>query len=227
MPWLSLLRTGSLRLVWFRAAQMLVNAMDNPNDPMSQTLPDPAPRSRPAIPSADIDRIYADLRRHAQNLLAAERPEHTLQATALVHEAMVKLLGEFGEKPLALPPDDALSERRRVLFSMLSLRMRQVLVEHARHRNAGKRPGRWTRSPLHEAMQKVDQEGVDLGELDRALAALEQVDRDAAVVFQHRWFGGLSMEHIANIVEIEPAEAQRRWTRARKVMRKIMEGGKP
>ncbi|MFO0873810.1 MAG: ECF-type sigma factor [Phycisphaerales bacterium] len=176
------------------------------------------------IPPADLERIYADLRRHAQTLLVAERPAHTLQATALVHEAMVKLLGEFGDRPLELPPESALADRRKVLFSMISLRMRQVLVEHARHRNALKGPGQWTRSPLHEAMAKIEHEGVDLIALDRALAELQRVDADAAAVFQHRWFGGLSMEHVASILEITPDEAQRRWTRARKVMRGIMRG---
>lgn len=183
--------------------------------------PSPPP-DRPGLATADLDRLYADLRRHAQTLLASERPDHTLQATALVHEAMVKMLGEFGDRPLPLPPAERLAERRRMLFAMLSLRMRQVLVEHARHRDALKRSGRLTRSPLHEAMAVVDQQGIDVPALDMALAKLQGVDPDAAQVFEHRWFGGLAMEHIATILEIPAREAQRRWTRARMAMREIM-----
>lgn len=216
------MRSAASRVIGSRT--MSTSAM---HAPAPHVPPDESRTPRSAIPPADLDRVYADLRRHAQNLLAAERPAHTLEATALVHEAMVKLLGEFGERPVPLPPEENLAERRKTLFAMLSLRMRHVLVEHARHRNALKGPGQWTRSPLGEAMAKIDQEGVDLLALDRALVELQRVDPDAAAVFQHRWFGGLSMEHIANILEIPADEAQRRWTRARKVMRGIMEGNRP
>lgn len=209
-------------IVFRCAVKVSTNAMP---DPVPHIPPDEPSIPRSAIPAADLERIYADLRRHAQNLLAEERPAHTLQATALVHEALGKLLAEFGERVIPLPPESALAERRKVLFAMISRRMRQVLVEHARHRNALKGPGQWTRSPLHEAMARIDAEGVDLLDLDRALAELQRVDADAAAVFQHRWFGGLSMEHVAIILEISADEAQRRWTRARKFMRAIMRGG--
>lgn len=186
--------------------------------------PTPRPEdSNEVLPAADLDRIYADLRRHAQTLLAQERTGHTLQATALVNEAVVKLLSEFESKsPVSLPPPSAPEERRRALFAMLSLRMRQVLVEHARHRNARKRSGQWTRSPLHMAMAAVEREGIDLVDLDRALDELQSLDADAAQVFQHRWFGGLSMEHIAAILGVTADEAQARWTRARRALRTIM-----
>ncbi|MFO0827171.1 MAG: ECF-type sigma factor [Phycisphaerales bacterium] len=175
-----------------------------------------------ALSENDLDRIYAELRRHAQSLLSDERTAHTLQATALVNEAMVKLLTEFCDKPIALPPETAPSDRRKALFAMISLRMRQVLVEHARHRNAQKRSGQWTRSPLHHAMAAVEREGVDLVALDQALGELQAADADAATVFQHRWFGGLSMEHIATVLDITRGEAQQRWNRARRALQIIM-----
>ncbi len=187
--------------------------------PMPSDRPNPR---RQAITDEDLGRIYSELRHHARNLLREERPAHTLQATALVHEALGKLLSESGEEPVPLPPESRVAERRRVLFAMISRRMRQVLVEHARHRSALKGPGTWKRSPLHEAMARIDEEGIDLLRLDLALAELQRVDSNAAAVFQHRWFGGASMAHVANILEITPDEAQKRWTRARKLMREIM-----
>ena len=175
-----------------------------------------------AIPSADLARVYADLRRLAKSLLIDERPAHTLEPTALVHEALGKLMAEFDDKLLELPAEGDLAARRKVLFAMISTRMRQVLVEHARHRNALKGPGGWTRSPLHEAIAAIDRTGVDLLAVDCALAELQRLDSDAAIVFQHHWFGGLSMVQVGRVLEISPEEAQRRWTHARRSMQRLL-----
>jgi len=195
--------------------------------PVRTTQPARTPHALQAIPDGDLERIYSDLRRHAHTLLVGERRGHTLEATALVHEALGKLLTELGGAPPALPPASETAERRRMLFSMISLRMRQVLVEHARHRNALKGPGRWTRSPLNDAIATVERQGLDLVELDRALAELHEIDEEAAITFQHRWFGGLSMEQIATVLEISTTEAQLRWNRARKFMKVILRSEQP
>lgn len=170
----------------------------------------------------DLERAYTDLRRHAQSLLDHERTAHTLQATALVNEAVVKLLTEFEGKPIALPGEGMPAERRRALFSMISLRMRQVLVEYARQRKAAKRSGGWTRCPLNDALEAAERQRVDVVALDDALATLQRDDPQAATVFQHRWFGGLSMQHAAEVLELPVGEVQVRWNRARRGLQAIL-----
>lgn len=171
---------------------------------------------------ADLERSYADLRRYAQSLLDGERTSHTLQATALVNEAVVKLLTEFEGRSLALPDESHPKERRRALFAMISLRMRQVLVEYARQRNAAKRSGGWTRSPLHDALEAAGRQRVDVIALDEALATLQRSDPQAAAVFQHRWFCGLSMRHVAEVLELPAADVQIVWNRARRALQSIL-----
>jgi RNA polymerase sigma factor (TIGR02999 family) len=216
---------SGLRLWFMEAAERIAGTpvMTTPHRSVQSNQSAQSRSEGTAIPEADLTRIYGDLRRHAQNLMADERPAHTLEATALVHEALGKLLTELGGQQIELPSESDVSGRRRVLFAMISMRMRHVLIEHARHRNAQKGPGNWTRVPLHEAMEKIEREGVDLPALDRALQELDRSDAAAAIVFQHRWFAGLSMEQIGRVLDISRDDAQERWTRARQLMREIME----
>lgn len=178
---------------------------------------------RGTVSENDLARIYADLRRYAQTLLIDERLGHTLQATALVHEGLGKLLAEQGEPLAGLPPEDDLGARRRALFGMISRRMRQVLVEHARHRDALKGPGRRARSPLHEAMASIDRRGIDLLALEESLGKLQAVDSEAALVFEHHWFGGLSLDQVSRVLEVTPMEAHRRWTSARRILQGLVD----
>lgn len=180
-----------------------------------------------ALDQDQLATLYTDLRKHAQTLLLSERGGHTLQPTALVNEAICKLMGERAETPAPVPrtePADGVHERRR-LFGALSHRMRQVLVEHARRRNSSKREGRLRRTPLDEAWTRAASDGVDLERLDLALGELERSHPESAEVFQLRWCGGLSMEHLAQVLQVSSQEAQQRWTRARRLMAGILRPG--
>jgi len=165
-----------------------------------------------SIDGEELAQIYEQLRAHARRLLADERRGHTLQATALVNEALCKLLSESGAPPSSSSTRSSLPE----IFGALALRMRQVLVEHARRRNALKGGGRWTRTRLHDAAEKVERDGIDLPELDRVLARFEREDPEAAAAFQLRWFAGMSIEQLAIALGVTEQVAQTRWQRARR-----------
>lgn len=169
----------------------------------------------------ELAQIYDKLRAHARRLLADERRGHTLEATALVNEALCKLLAESGAPAPSPAPRSSLSE----LFGAIALRMRQVLVEHARRRNALKGPGRWTRSRLSDAAEIIERDGIDLPELDRVLARFERDDPEAAAAFQLRWFAGMSIEQLAVALGVTEQVAQTRWTRARRRMMALL--GRP
>ena len=150
--------------------------------------------------------VYAELRALAASHLRGERSDHTLSPTALVHEAYLRLAGDA-----SLAPQD-----RRQFFAIAARRMRQVLVDHARHRNAIKRGG-----PEREAITLSDsladgaQEGVDALALDQALTSLQDMDPRKAQVVELRYFAGLEMGDIAEILAISRATAQRDWDVAR------------
>lgn len=134
--------------------------------------------------------VYEELRRLAQGSLRAERREHTLQPTALVHEAYLRLVDH-----------EASHWRDRLqFFAVAAQLMRQVLVDHARGRKAQKRGGGILKVPFEEAEARQPERATDLLELDEALRALEQVDARKSRIIELRFFGGLSLEETAQVI---------------------------
>lgn len=152
-----------------------------------------------------LQRVYAELRRLADRLLAGERAGHTLSPTALVHEAWLRLAGGAA----------ASIEDRRQFFAIAAHRMRQVLVDHARRRDAGKRGGGGERVTLSTAAGDSEAAGVDALALEFALQRLEAADPRKARVVELRYFAGLDMSEIAELLGVSRATVHRDWEVAR------------
>ena len=148
--------------------------------------------------------IYRDLRRQAHRYLRGERPGHTLQTTALVHEAFLRL-HEQGP---------AHYENRAHFFAIAAQLMRQILVDHARAKKAAKRNG-GVRVTLEDVSGLTKSRDVDLIELDQALNSLAKLDSQQSLVVELRFFGGLSIEETAEVLDTSPATVKRHWTSAR------------
>jgi RNA polymerase sigma factor (TIGR02999 family) len=140
--------------------------------------------------------VYDELRRVARARLRAERPGHTLQATALVHEAYLRLTGEGGVSP----------HTRAQLFAMAARLMREILVDHARKKKARKRGGGDTVITLHESALAPTSSPVDVLALDEALS-------DLAV--ELKFFAGLTIDETAEALKVSTATVERDWTVAK------------
>jgi RNA polymerase sigma factor (TIGR02999 family) len=152
--------------------------------------------------------VYDELRRLAAGYLRRERPGQTLQPTALVNEAFVRLSQERG-KPF---------QNRTHFLAIAALSMRQILVQRARARHAEKRGGGAERITLDESIARAPQPseaGVDVLALDEALTRLAALDPQQANIVELRYFGGLTIEEAAEALEISPATVKRQWTLAR------------
>ena len=150
--------------------------------------------------------VYEELRRLAASYIRRERPGQTIQATALVHEAYVRLIGE---KPQQF-------QNRNHFLAIAALSMRQILVQRARARNAAKRGGDPERITLDEHLLAAPAGSeVDLVALDAALEKLAALDARQAKVVELRYFGGLSVEEAADVLDVSPATVKRDWTLAR------------
>lgn len=153
--------------------------------------------------------VYDELRRLAASYIKRERPGQTLQATALVHEAYVRLIGEKSQN----------FQNRNHFLAIAALSMRQILVQRARARKAAKRGGDPERITLDEqllpAPAGASSQEIDLVALDEALERLAALDPRQAKVVELRYFGGLSVEEAADVLDISPATIKRDWTLAR------------
>jgi len=148
--------------------------------------------------------VYQELRRLAHRYLQKERRAHTLQSTALVHEAYLRLVKQ----------DEKIFQNRAHLFAICAQLMRQILVEYARSRHAAKREGGY-RLALDDRIELTKDRTVDLVSLDDALKGLAQLDAQQSRIVELRFFGGLSIEETAHVLKISPATVKRHWTTAR------------
>jgi RNA polymerase sigma factor (TIGR02999 family) len=153
--------------------------------------------------------VYDDLRRLAAWQLQTERPEHTLQPTALVHEAYLKLAGQN-------PVD---WRNKSHFFALAAQVMRHILVDHARARQRDKRGGGQAGVSLDEALDLSHPNEPGLVELDEALNALARQDARKSRIVELRYFGGLSIEETAGLLGISPATVRREWTLAKAWLR--------
>jgi len=187
--------------------------------------PDREPRA--GRPGADLARhealaelvpaVYAELRRVAAAYLRRERPGQTLQATALVHEVYLRLLGERH-----------VSWQNRAHFCAIAAQsMREILVEHARRRRAAKRGGAWQRTTLTDAVAGATGPAVDVEALDEALRRLAAFDPVRARIVELRYFGGLTIEETARALGRSPATIKRGWALASAWLRRELAGSDP
>jgi RNA polymerase sigma factor (TIGR02999 family) len=161
--------------------------------------------------------VYAELRRIAAGQLRGERPDHTLQPTALVHEAYVRLLGR----------GNIAWENRAHFFSTAAGTMRRILIDHARARRADKREGKLKRVDLdQEPAAFDDQDAERLLVVDEALNKLAQWDERQARVVELRFFGGLTVEEAAEVLGVSPKTVKRDWAMARAWLQTQLEGGR-
>ena len=159
--------------------------------------------------------VYDELRRVARGYLRRERPGQTLQPTALVHDAWLRLMG-----PGEWSPRD-----RAHFIGIAAHTMRRILVERARARRALKRGGDAQRVTLHDDAMAVTATPLDVETLDAALTRLAMSHPDLAELVELRFFGGLSIEATAEALDVSPATVKRRWTLARAWLARELESG--
>lgn len=148
--------------------------------------------------------VYDELRRLAAAYMRRERPGQTLQATALVHEAYLRLA------QTGTPWND-----RRHFVGIAARSMRQILIERARARGAQKRWGGMNRVSITDSLALAADPETMLPALDEALTKLEQIDPEQARIVELRYFAGMSVEEAADAMEMSPATLKRRWALAR------------
>lgn len=162
-----------------------------------------------AAQGALVEAVYAELRAIAARYMRRERGQHTLQATALVNEAYLKLVNM----------KTAHWNDRAHFFAVAARVMRQILVDHARQRLAGKRGGGMLVMPLNEAIAFSPGEPARMLEVDEALTRLSAEDEQVGKVVELRFFGGLSVEETAHVMKLPKRTVEREWTFGRAWLR--------
>jgi RNA polymerase sigma factor (TIGR02999 family) len=165
-----------------------------------------------AVDEALMPAVYNELRRLAHSYLRGERPGHTLQATALVHEAYMRLTAQ----------QRAAWDDRSKFIGLAAHLMRQILVEYARARRRDKRGGKdHKRVPLDDSIAVIDPAYSDRWDaLDRALDRLATISPRQAQIVELRYFGGLTVEEAASLLELSEKTIKRDWTAARAWLRR-------
>jgi RNA polymerase sigma factor (TIGR02999 family) len=163
--------------------------------------------------SALMPLVYEELRRIAAGYIRHERPGQTLQATALVNEAFVRLASER-PRPFV---------DRQHFLAIAALSMRQILVQRARARKAAKRGGAPQRVTLDEHLMSAAPPDIDVLALDEALTRLTALDPEQARIVELRYFGGLTVEETADIVGVSPATVKRQWAMARAWLKRAVD----
>jgi len=156
--------------------------------------------------------VYSELKKLARVYLSRERREHTLQATALVNEAYLRLVNQR----------DVEWQGRAHFFGIAAQVMRRILVDHARSRGAAKRGG--DKLPLEEGAAAVPPPDVELLALDEALTRLEALDPQQSRVVEYRFFGGLGIEETAKLLNVSPATVKREWAMAKAWLHREIRG---
>jgi RNA polymerase sigma factor (TIGR02999 family) len=146
--------------------------------------------------------LYDDLKRRAVAYLGRERAGHTLQPTALVHEAYLRLVGQ----------DRVVWQNRAHFLAVAASMMRRVLIDHGRKQKAGKRGGAETRVTLDPALAVSRPRDLDFVALDEALDELAALDEQQARIVEMRAFGGMNVEETAEALDLSPATVKRHWS---------------
>ena len=160
--------------------------------------------------------VYGELCRLAHHYMSRERPGHTLQTTALVDEAFMRLVDQ----------KEAHWQNRTHFFGIAAQLMRRILVDHARSHAYAKRGGGARKVPLDEAAVLSPERGADLIALDDALKRLSEIDPRKCRVVELRYFGGLTVEETAEVLKVSPVTVKRDWSVAKAWLRReITHGG--
>jgi RNA polymerase sigma factor (TIGR02999 family) len=187
---------------------------ERPDADLSRLLADAAAGKREAL-DALLPLVYDELRRQAEAYMRRERPGHTIQATALVHEAYLRLMKEPNTR----------WQNRAHFCAIAANSMRQILVERARARRRLKRAGDQQRITLSDAIPAATPaEAVDVELLDGSLTRLAEMDPELARLVELRFFGGLSIEETADVLGVSPATVKRNWATARAWLKRAMSG---
>jgi RNA polymerase sigma factor (TIGR02999 family) len=158
--------------------------------------------------------VYDELHRLARSYFRRERGEHTLQPTALVHEAYIRLVDQ--KSPM---------DSRGHFLAVAATQMRRILLDYARKHKAARRGGGGQKVLLEDTMAIVAQRPVDMIALDGALQKLGALDPKQTQLVELRYFGGLSVEETAEIMGVSPATVKRNWSSARAFLHREMTGG--
>jgi RNA polymerase sigma-70 factor (ECF subfamily) len=155
--------------------------------------------------------VYDELRKRAASYMVRQRPDHTLQPTALVHEAYIKLLGN----------DRLVFQNRHHFYRAAAQAMRQILVDHARAKKTAKRRGSILRVEMEglEIASREEGEEMDYEMLDLAMQALESMDKRRHEVAMLKFYGGLEVKEIAAMLGVTPKTVQRDWETAKLVLK--------
>ncbi|HJP93123.1 MAG TPA: sigma-70 family RNA polymerase sigma factor [Pyrinomonadaceae bacterium] len=158
--------------------------------------------------------VYEELRRQAARYLRREQAGHTLQTTALIHEAYVRLVDQRNVQ----------WQNRAHFFGIAAQMMRRILVDHARAKKRVKRGGSDVRVSLGEATVAVQDQGLDIVALDEALEQLSQLDEQQSRVVELRFFSGLTVEETAEVMGISKATVKRDWSMAKAWLHRELSG---
>ena len=159
--------------------------------------------------------VHSELRRIAQRQMRQERAGHTLQATALVNEAYLKLAGQQGFD----------WQNRAHFFAVCAQVMRHILIDHARAQARDKRGGGAIQVSLNDALVVADDQAAHFIALEEALRVLERLDPQKGKIVELRYFGGLSIEEAAEVLNVSPRTVRREWQRARAWLYRMMTEG--
>ncbi|HVO98569.1 MAG TPA: sigma-70 family RNA polymerase sigma factor [Bryobacteraceae bacterium] len=158
--------------------------------------------------------VYDELHRLARSYFRRERGEHTLQPTALVHEAYMRMVDQ--KSPM---------ETRGHFLAVAATQMRRILLDYARKHRAERRGGGGQKVMLEDTMAIAEQRPLDMIALDGALRRLGELDPEQARLVELRFFGGLSVEETAEVMGVSPATVKRSWSSARAFLHRQMTGG--
>ena len=164
-----------------------------------------------------IPLVYDELHKLASRYLRRERRDHTLQTTAVVHEAYLKLVNQR----------DANFENRLHFFAVAAQIMRRILVDYARRHHASKRGGDLYKLSLDEALVTSEEKGADLLALDEALERLAAIDPRQSRVVELRVFAGLTLEETAQALNISPSTVRREWSMAKAWLHRQIKNQRP
>jgi RNA polymerase sigma-70 factor (ECF subfamily) len=156
--------------------------------------------------------VYDELRQLAGGMMRRERPDHTLQGTALVHEAYLKLIDQTR----------AQWQNRAHFFAVAAQAIRRVLVDHARGHRRHKRGGERAKLVLDEGLAASCQREIDLIALDEGLLKLAERNRQQARIVEMRFFAGLTIEETASVVGVSPSTVEREWRYARAWLHRVL-----
>lgn len=180
-----------------------------PNEHATRLLIDWSNGNRDAAKGL-IALVYDELRLLARNYLQRERPDHTLQATALVHEAYMRMVDQR----------TTTWQNRAHFFGVAAQLMRRILVDHARRHRRDKRGGEWAKVEFDEALAPSAARSLDVIAVDDALHDLEKLNRHHSQIVELRFFGGMTTQEVAEVLDVSPRTVEREWRMARAWLRR-------